>query len=70
MFQVFVDSLSITSLVTGSDGDRAPCPSWHSTGFEQDWNRAQVGFGTPPGSISTCSLSKPLISVPLAWLWG
>ena len=71
MFQVFVDSPSTTSLVPGSDGDRAPCPSWHSTGYEQDWKGTWVGFGAPPGSISTHSLSKPcLISAPLVWLWG
>ena len=69
MFQVFEDSLSITSLVPGS-GTVSLSSSWHSTGYEQDWNGARVGFGTPPGSISTRSLSKPLISVPLAWLWG
>jgi len=59
MFQVFVDSPSITSLVPGSDGDGAPCHSSHSAGYEQGWKGARVGFGAPPRSTSTCRFLKP-----------
>lgn len=65
MFQVFVGSPPVTSLVLGNNGDRAP---WHNTGYEQDWKGTQVGFGAPLGASALAPFQSPhVVSAPLAW---
>lgn len=53
---VFVDPPSTTSLVPGSDGDRAPCAGVQTTIHEQHWKGTRVEFEELPGASALAAL--------------